>query len=209
MKILKENLEENEENQQEWITLKNIQDWWWMNIGYRIRNFFRSIKNVIRWFPIIWKDKDWDDSYIFKILKFKLQNQAKYIGDRDWHESAKRDAEIMLLCTRLIDKLVNDDYGIEYFDYHETKFRFIDIPDKPGYKEMLFDEISEHYDDYFKKYPLIYKRVINGEQWIPLKDREEKEIKHLIAMNIAHINEKRVSKLLFKILEENIQKWWD
>jgi hypothetical protein len=34
-------------------------------------------------------------------------------------------------------------------------------------------------------------------------------MKKLIAMNIAHINQDRAHKLLFKIMEENIQKWWD
>jgi hypothetical protein len=28
-------------------------------------------------------------------------------------------------------------------------------------------------------------------------------------MNMGRINEKRAHKLLFKILEQNIQSWWD
>jgi hypothetical protein len=30
-----------------------------------------------------------------------LEKQAKYIGEREWHTRAKRDAEKMLLCARL------------------------------------------------------------------------------------------------------------
>ena len=77
---------------------------------YKIKQFFKRIKNLIRWFPIIWKDQDWDDHYIFEILKFKLKNQAKYISYHNRHISAKRDAEIMMLCVRLIEK-VQDEYS--------------------------------------------------------------------------------------------------
>jgi len=34
-------------------------------------------------------------------------------------------------------------------------------------------------------------------------------MKRIIAQNIAHVNQERVQKLLFKILEENIRSWWD
>ena len=40
---------------------------------YKIKQFFRRIYNLYRWFPIIWKDQDWDHSYIFEIFKFKLK----------------------------------------------------------------------------------------------------------------------------------------
>jgi hypothetical protein len=67
--------------------------------------------------------------------------------------------------------------------------------------------LEENFDDYFKKYPLIYKRVLNGEGIINREGREDD--KQLIAMNIGYINHDRVRKLLFKTMEENIEGWWD
>jgi len=171
---------------------------------YKLKQFFRRIYNLIRWFPIIWKDQDWDHHYIFEILKFKLKNQAKYIGDHDRHTRAKRDAEIMMLCVRLLDKIQDDYYGVEYFDYHNSEMQFVPSKNHLDYYEMEIEEISEHYDDYFKKYPLIYKQVVNTE-----KTPFSKDTKGGIAINIAHINEERAHKLLFKILEQNIRRWWD
>jgi hypothetical protein len=164
---------------------------------YEIKQFFRRIYNLYRWFPIIWKDQDWDDHYIFEILKFKLKNQAKYIGDYNRHTTAKRDAEIMMLCVRLIEKVQEEYYGCEYMDYHESDFRWLDT-NNPDTKELDIVELSEHFDDYFKKYPLIYRMV-----------PDLKAPKHKIAMQIARINEERAHKLLFTILEKNIRKWWD
>ena len=63
--------------------------------------------------------------------------------------------------------------------------------------------------DFFKKYPLVYKRVLKGEGPFTLDGRDEADMKRIIAMNIAHVNQDRVHKLLFKILEENIRGWWD
>ena len=156
---------------------------------YKLKQFFKCIQNLFRWFPIIWKDQDWDDFYIFEILKFKLKNQAEYIGYHDRHMSAKRDAEIMMLCVRLIEKVQDEWYGREYFDYQESEFKFVDSKTHPGSYEMEIKEISERYDEYFKKYPLIYRMVpdLNAP-----KDR--------IAFEIAKINEERAHKLLFKIL---------
>lgn len=163
---------------------------------WHIKQFFKRIRNLIRWFPIIWKDEDWDDHYIFEILKFKLKNQAEYIGFHDRHMSAKRDAEIMMLCVRLIEKVQDEWYGREYFDYHKSEYKFVDSKSHPGSYEMEITEISERYDEYFKKYSRIAKQV----------NEEDKGKK---AFKIARINEERAHKLLFKILEQNIRRWWD
>ena len=165
---------------------------------YKVKQFFKRIYNLYRWFPIIWKDQDWDDHYIFEILKFKLKNQAEYIGYHDRHMSAKRDAEIMMLCVRLMDKVQHEYYGREYQDYYKSDMRFIPSESHPGSYEMEVEILEENFDDYFKKYPLIYRMV-------PDLNAPKEEI----AYHIAKINEKRAHKLLFTILEQNIRRWWD
>lgn len=187
--------------------LNSAQTWkqkLWYCLPYRVRYFITGVKNLIRWFPIIYKDRDWDDHYIWQVLKFKLKNQAKYIGYHDRHLSAKRDAEIMMLCVSLIDKIQNEYYQSEHMGYHESDFNWIDCEDIPGHKQLEIIEKLEHYDDYFKKYPRIYKQVINAEK-LPF----QKNNKGGIAINIAYINHNRARKLLFKILEQNIERWWD
>ena len=165
---------------------------------YKIKQFFRRIYNLYRWAPIIWRDQDWDHSYIYEILKFKLKNQAKYIGNKNRHTTAKRDAEIMMLCVRLIDKVQDEFYGKEYLSYSISDMIFTPSKTHPDHYEMEFVELSEHYNDYFKKYPLIYRLV-----------PDLKAPKDEIAFRIAKINEERAHKLLFKILEQNIRRWWD
>ena len=181
---------------------------WWNHEGKYYHKMFRNgVKNLIYWFPIIWKDRNWDSHYIFEIMKHKLSSQADYISNNDRHTRAQLDAKRMRLCVKLM-KLVQDEfYSSEYSDYHKTKHWFEDIPEKPGYSSWESKTLDENFDDYFKKYPLIYKRVKNGEGIYGREGR--KEDKQVIAMNIGHINHERARKLLFKIMEENIEGWWD
>lgn len=182
--------------------MKNFFDIW-VRIPYR--NFIVGIRNLITWFPIIWKDRDWDDYYIWEILKFKIRNQSKYIGGRDLHTLAKRDAEIMMTCVNLIDKVQSEYYNTEYIDYIDNEFKFIPYDKNPKLYELKINTLTENLDDYFKKYPLVYKKVTNGD--VRLKGRENDKEK--IAMIMAHDNHERAKEILFKLLNNNIERWWD
>ena len=189
--------------------IEKITNWWWNNIGWKIRDIYRSIRSVIRWFPVIWNDRDWDDWYIYKILQTKLKFQSKYIGDRDIHTRAKRDAEVMNTCVRLIDKLMEDFYDMEYLDYLESTFSFVDS-DKPDYKRLEITDTSENFDEFFKKYPLVYKKVLkDGDKNIFSLYEDGVLSKKRIAMNISQINHDRARKLLFNVMGDNINRWWD
>lgn len=198
--------------------LKDIWDFiyniYWKTIGWRSKELGRSVKSLIRWFPIVWKDRDWDDHFIWELMKNKLRWQAKYIGDRDWHTRAQMDAKRMRLCANLMDKVQDEFYPMEYMDYHESNINFSDIPNKPGYKELYIKTLSEKFDEYFKKYPLVYKKILADKKLqvfrITADEGEtETDIKQRIAMNIGHYNHNRARKLLFRIMEENIECWWD
>jgi hypothetical protein len=185
---------------------------WWRHDGrYLHLEFKRGVKNLIYWFPIIWKDRNWDSHYIFEIMKHKLSGQADYIGRRDLHTRAQQDARRMRLCVKLMGLVQDEFYSTEYSDYHKTKHWFADIDEKPGYSSWESRLLEENFDDFFKKYPLIYKRVLNGEGIFSLEDHDNvsTDKKQRIAMNIGHINHDRARKLLFKIMEENVERWWD
>lgn len=183
---------------------------WWEHDGKYYHKYFKQgVKNIWYWFPVIWKDRDWDGHYIFEILQHKLVAQANYIGKRDFHTRAQLDAKRMRLCVKLIKKVQEEDYTMEYMDYAKDRVWFTDCEDRPGSSLYNSEEIWEKYDEYFAKYPLVYKKVLKGEGVFTLNGRDDSEMKRVIAMNIAHLNHDRARKLLFKIMEENIEGWWD
>jgi hypothetical protein len=181
---------------------------WWRYDGKYYYKFLREgIRNIIYWFPIIWKDRNWDSSYIFTMLQHKLKAQAKYIGTKNRLTNSQLNARRMTICVNLIQKIQDDYYAIEYMDYAKNKHWFEPCEDRPGYSTWESQEVWEKYDDYFAKYPLIYKKAMKGEGVFSLEGREDD--KQVIAMNIAHINEARAHDLLFKILKNDINSWWD
>ena len=178
--------------------LEKIQLWWKFEGKYYPRNFITGIKNLWNWFPTIWKDRDWDQSFIYEVLIHKLEKQAKYIGDRDWHTRAKRDAEKMLLCARLARIQQEDLYMYEHLEYLDQDFEFVPTDETKKYFTMESTVTRDDLIDYFYKYRRQHKLI----------DKTGKD-NHTIAMEIAVNNQERSRKLLFKIMEENIDGWWD
>jgi len=188
---------------------RRIELWWIMDGKYLHRNTLQGLKNLWYWLPIIWKDRNWDHSFIYEVMKHKMTSQADYISKNDRHTRAQQDARRMRICVKLMQRCQDETYSLEYADYHKDKHWFEPCEDKEGYSTWESENIWENYDVYFKRYPLIYKRVMNGEGPFPLTGKNEVDIKQRIAMNIGHINQERAHKLLFNIMEENIRGWWD
>ena len=187
---------------------ESVYDFYWKNLGWRIREFFRNIKNLWRWLPIIWKDRDWDDHYIWEILKTKLKHQSQYIGSRDIHTSAKYDAERMMWCVRLIDKIQDEFYEGEYMDYHKSDFNWLDIEGDNDHKQLEIVEKSENYDDYFAQHKAAVRKVLANKE-LQIFELNGDNYKQRLAMNLGRYNEKRAQDLLFKLLNRDIRGWWD
>jgi len=178
--------------------LEKIKLWWRFEGRYYHRDFITGVKNLWNWFPVIWKDRDWDQSFIYEVLIHKLEKQAKYIGQRDFHTRAKRDAELMLLCARLARIQQEGLYSLEYFDYLDQDYKFVPTDETRKWFTMESTTTRDDLIDYFYKYRRQHR----------LLDKTDKDNYH-IAMEIALNNQERSRKLLFKIMEENIEGWRD
>ena len=67
----------------------------------------RGIRNLWRWFPLIWQDCDWDQDYIYRLLKKKLELMSRTHGvSMGWPE----EQEKMKVCIALIERIQADDY---------------------------------------------------------------------------------------------------
>lgn len=81
--------------------------WWKWEAKHFHRDVIKGIKNLWKWFPIVWKDRDWDDSYIFDALKFKLKNTADYFEKTNSFAGWEDEVKYIRICERLIDKITN------------------------------------------------------------------------------------------------------
>ena len=186
-----------------------IRIWWRWNARYMHKDLVQGVKNLWRWFPTIWKYRDWDHDFIYNLLAKKLEFQAKYIGNRGIHVDANRDAERMMLVAKLIKLQQESFYAMEYMDYQVTKDYFTSIDDKPEYLEWKQDTISETFADYFAKYPVYHKRAIEYIMTNQKRFTSKHTDDQLIAMVMGDLRQRTCKDLIFKLLNQHIDSWWD
>ena len=172
----------------------------WRILHWRIRYFLIGCKNIIKWSPTLFKDKDWDDWYIFTILQKKIEFQRKEIIYANRHVDVDIDNRDMTIVLNLIERVKEEYYGVEYLDYSETKFRFEPIEGDTKYYSIERDIISENYDDYLKKYPSSVRKVLKQKPNLSKQD---------LCFWVAKHNEEKAHNLLFRILKERMKWWWD
>ena len=89
-----------------------------------------------------------------------------------------------------------------------NKYEFVPTDETKKWYTMEDELVADRFDAYFAKYPLQHKRVLAGKIDRYQRPIEQKDPK-LIAMEIAHENSERCRKLLFQIMSDHIDRWWD
>lgn len=164
--------------------------------------FVDSIKNLIDWLPVIWKDRHWDDHYIFEVLKRKLVLQRKYLVKHNRHMSVPELNRDITICLNLIERIQEEHYEMEYIDYTDTEFQFIPLNDGSDYSELKINYISDTFDEYFAKHRAAVKKCLKV-------NRNLSGNRHNLARAVSQYKEKQCQDLLFRILNEKIRGWWD
>jgi len=162
----------------------------------KIKDFFRNIKlgipNLIKWTPVIWKDRDWDQHFLYVILQFKLKQMEQLQRKYGISTNSKDYADQMKVCILLLERIIKSDYLMNTLKPHEekwgeSKLDFDRIPDKPGLNTAVFT----------------VEKAITPEQ-IKQENKERMKLyKHVDNL------EKQDLDMLFKLMRKNIEGWWD
>lgn len=162
----------------------------------KIWGYFRSInfgiQNLIKWFPVIWQDRDWDHWFIYKIFHFKLKQVENLQRNHGISLSSKQLADQIKLAVLLLDRLVKDEYLENVLNPHEKKW---------GDSEMIFTPIkgNEEYSSLdFKVEKANTKKEI---------EQENKE-RMLLYEHERKLREQDLD-MLFKHMRKYIEGWWD
>lgn len=188
----------NENNQWYW----KLWRWLVWDAKHLRRDIAQGFRNLWKWLPIIWKDRDWDDHFIFEVLKFKIKNTAKYTEKKQRFVGWEKEVKYMKICETLIDRIQNEYYKMEYQDYHDFDMNL--VPDKNGLYEAVFDVKRDDTDEFVKKYPHALRRAKKDPRF---ESYFKNDRNGYFAVGI--IRHHKARKLLFKILEQRIEHWWD
>jgi len=170
-------------------------------LHWRIRYFFTGVKNIFKWMPTIYHDRDWDGDFILKILQKKIEFQRKELVSDNRHMNIDRDNRDMTLALNLLERVREGYYELECMDYWNDDISFEDVQNKPDSKSIEIKTTDERFDDYLNKYPSSVRVVIKKHGVI--------EDKKTLCLEVSYYNHNKANKLLFRILEERLPYWWD
>lgn len=172
----------------------------WYKFPRFIRDFCTGVSNIIKWFPTIWKQRDWDSDFIFNILQKKIEFQREYIVNSNRHTRIDIDNRDMTIVLNLIDRVRNDYYSIEFHDYEDSDYLLKEVDESPKRKRLEINIKSERYNEYLSKYKSSLRQVYKKYPQATKRD---------YCMYVAKHNQDKAKDLLFKILKDRIERWWD
>ena len=166
-------------------------------IWNNIRWFFRRLKRVWDFLPIIWKGYDFDYAHAINLFKYQLERTADFLeSDKAYTLEAKNNASRIRTAIRLMEKVYDEEYGTEYMNiieklYGKTHYEFVELEDK--------DEKGEPY----------YSMEIRNDFAVDETHQKEiDEVRHQMLL-LSNDKQKRAHKLLWDFIEHNIRGWWD
>ena len=160
-------------------------------------NFKQGIINLIKYFPVIWKTREWDSGFTYELLIFKLKQQAKCLRKYNRYVGVQRDCQIIDAVVKLLERDKDEYYLMEYFDYYHSEMEFIPLEDNEDLSKIHFKETYNNLQEYFKKYPKLYEKY------------KFKEDDFSIALRMGRELQEKCHNLAFELIKRNIQKWWD
>jgi len=167
----------------------------------KIKLYWFLFKRIIKWIPLLIKDRDYDYVYTLDILKFKLQLKKERFKSYDDLNVVNQ----INLVIKLIDKFKNEEYLDEYLNYGEYKYEFLD-------NDIKTTLISENYDEYINKNKSSLKRMNRiFSKNIDLLDSESFSVeeKKSISMDISLYKHDKCKRILFNYLAHKIENWWN
>jgi len=152
-----------------------------MNLFIDLR---QGIKNLWKWFPVIWNDRDWDQCYLYKFLHFKLQNMEDLHRNYGHSLDNRKIADKIKVCKLLLDRLIKDEYYENAFKNHDKKWG-----------ELELDWNSN----------CLIKRP-----YAITEKEKEKELKEFnrLCQHELYLRRQDIN-YLFKLMAKHVEGWWD
>ena len=156
------------------------------------KNIYRGIVNLIIWFPVIWKDRNWDQYYFYKIMKAKLEKMEKLQRLHGISTDSEQCAREIKLSINLLNRILDCNYLENALLPHEKKW---------GESEFIFKPYGKNKE--YTKLDIKVEKAIT-EKEIKQEDKERMRLyKHSDNMREQDLD------ILFKHLKKYGEGWWD
>jgi len=157
-----------------------------------VKRFFRRVKRVMDFLPMIWKGYDYDYRYAIELFQYQLERTADFMeSDRVLAVDADIRARRIRTAVELLQKVYDEEYGCEYQDKL-----------KEMYGENVLDWSFEDTGDGDGSSYLRYRY----EMWDNAEEVQRMMNKLFLE---SQAKQKRAEELVWKFISHNIRYWWD
>jgi len=157
-----------------------------------VKRFFRRVKRVMDFLPMIWKGYDYDYRYAIELFQYQLERTADFMeSDRVLTVDADIRARRIRTAVELLQKVYDEEYGCEYQDKL-----------KEMYGENVLDWSFEDTGDGDGSSYLRYRY----EMWDNAEEVQRMMNKLFLE---SQAKQKRAEELVWKFISHNIRYWWD
>ncbi len=165
------------------------------SIMNKITHFFKNIRNIIRWIPTLWKDREWDYGFMLELEYNKLKNMVHWYETNNYGHCTSGDTVVkqMKLAISLLDIILE-----------KNEWWHINFPD--DYK--WFDE-NHRYNKLSDNCYVVdaYVNINNWHRYLPwLKETRIKESPNFWK---TQLRVEKAWRLYHMLRERYMRDWWD
>lgn len=157
-----------------------------------IRWFFRRTKRVVEFLPIIWKGYDFDYKYGIDVFHYQLSRTADFLESKaSLGVQAKQKARRLRTILEIMKKVYDEEYRMGHFTQMERIW---------GEMDMKWEDLNNG------------KSKFVGWKWKFAHTPEQQERAERQFSALARDAEKkhqRAKKLLWKLIDHNLEHMWD
>lgn len=120
---------------------------------WRLRQLIRNLRRLWYWLPVLWRDRDYDHSYMLIVLRHKFVSMERYFRKSGIMADAEQTADQIHLAVLLLDRLID---AWEYWERADRRAEILGDTTHNGLHDameqqhkhdaaVLFDHIRRHY----------------------------------------------------------------
>ena len=157
-----------------------------------VKRFFRRVKRVMDFLPMIWKGYDFDYRYAIDLFQYQLERTADFMeSDQTLTVDADIRARRIRTAVELLQKVYDEEYGCEYQDKLKEMYG-------ENVLDWSFEDTGDGDGSSYLRYR--YEMWDNAEEITKVKYKLYDESK---------AKQKRAEELVWKFISHNIRYWWD
>ena len=88
----------------------------------RLRSVWHSVNNLVAYAPVVWRDRDWDHAFLFRLLAFKFQRMADYFHESGLVEGSDEISNQCATAAELCRRIADEDYCEDEWEEHHRKY---------------------------------------------------------------------------------------